>query len=1339
MLGLLRCAGLIVLLLTGCIAYSQQVQKVSPAGTKFFLYTPPGYPDNGPYPLLISLHGMGGVGEDLNRLLTHHDVIPAKLIGDKKWPAAYPFIVLTPLLKPDPSVEDPKEQLWPTEVVDEVVDYVFSQYSVNQKKVYVTGLSLGAHGSYSYAAAHPDKVAAIAMISGAPDSLIACQVKNIPIWAFHGSDDGQVPRKLPEGMVRQINACSPAGKYKPKLTMEYSMIHEGWNEVYDNTHGYNMYDWLLKFTKDDPANTPPYANAGKDFTIVKRDQALHLYGEYFDSDGTIANVTWTKASGPNVTLDQSHTRFPRLSNLQSGAYEFELKVTDNDGAEKTDKVKVNIVDGNASLPAVNSLTLMQGKTQQDIAELTDAFVINPETIGTYEINIRANATANTKSVRFKVNGAHNITTTGAIPFLLSNQRWRSEQGEFLICATAFSELNGKGTEGISQCFKIIISTKAVEPPPPPPPVEEATHFYAKAGTDISILSSWASKPDGTGTSPTTFSGNGLTFEIQNAVSLDNPLAIGGTNTVFRIKQSGALTINNNLTATVHADGNAVIHVNSNHPLTFGTLSSASTVNFNTGSTTIPAVAYGNLNIKGPGTTKSLSPGRTTVSGTLVIDDDVKLNSAPGSTSVVAASGNVSFMENETFAPGVPFSIQFEKGSTQALTLKGQRLVFHELIVTENSVVDSRRPSGTSLLELGTSAGGGLTVQANAQLLLHQNQLFITGSGTINDNNETGRIGFKKSILTIQSAAGSHSHLYPLTGYDSLQNLSINLTGAGTLAIHEPLYIIDDVNVSKGTVLSNGFLSLTSSSKKTARLLTAESGAQVTGDVVFQRWIPKGKQIRYISLPVAGVTVKDLQDFIPVTGNFSGSSSGDTDPSLFQYDDAGARWAPFPGQSNTEVFTMGRGYSILMNDPLKGINLIVSGPVHNNNFTYSLTANAENKPDKGWNLIGNPYASPVTWNQTDWITSDVNTTAYLLDGSYGGGRFLVWDGEIGDEEFKGNITQGQGFFVRTTGASPQLTVNLSAKADTSSNMLRGKRTHSIEDHFAITLTGNALKDKAYVRFTADGSTHFDESDAVKRRNGYFSLSTLSQDSVELAINHFTKGFCDQSIALSLADTPPGNYTLTFNGPWFDGNDSEINLSDHFTGKVTAIGQNKTYNFSVTSDPKSAGRKRFQLVMPTGTVEDPIITVEENVLTSNVSTGNQWLFNGEEIEGATGQTYVAEASGEYHLLVSREGCAKVSQPVAITVTVTDVYEQHNKGISIYPNPTSDFIQLQGLALPASAVGYSIVNATGKTVAAGEIAPDAMLQGSTVDVQHLPPGVYFVLLRTTAWQHQAKVIIK
>lgn len=1336
----------IVLLLTGIIAYSQQVQKVSPKGTQFHLYTPPGYSStSGPYPLLVMLHGQGGIGDNLNLLLTHRDDIPAKLIAQNNWPSGYPFIVLTPLLERDESIPDPRDQLWPPELVDEVVEYVRSNYAVNQNKIYVTGLSLGAHGSYSYAAAFPEKVAAVVMVSGVPDTLLACQVKNIPIWTFHGSEDGLVDPSFATNMVRSIMACSPGGMYTPHLTMLYAHKHEGWNEIYNNSNGYYIYDWLLKFSKNDPGNTPPYVNAGNDFTIIHRDQPLHLYGEYFDSDGSVANVVWTKISGPEVTLDGMNAKFLKLSNITQGIYEFELTVTDNDGAQQSDRVQVNISGINASAPAVTGLILMNGSNQQDIADLSDGYVINPETLGTNEINIRATATGNYRSVRFKINSNHNAKTTNNAPYLLATPRWTVEEGDYLVCATPFTDLSGKGTAGISQCFKIVVSTEAAPPPPPPPPpppAEEIKHFFAKPETDISLLSSWASNPDGTGTTPTSFSLNDQTFDIQTKSLLNNPLAIGGTGSVFRIKDGGELILNNSLTAEVNTEGNAVLHVNSNHTVTFGTLSALSTINFNVATTSIPAAHYGHLNLKGPESIKTLSAGITRVAGNLTIDDGVKLEGSGEPGSMLALSGDLNILENEIFEPGHLFSIVFEKGSSQVFNLKSPRAVFYEIVISPNTIVQLNGSVSKTLLELGSDIGGGLTVNSDGKFFLKKNDLLIRGKGGINSQNQSGQVGFGKSQLKIESSSDSDSHLYAIAGSDSVQNLIIDLRGGGELSIQRPLYIVDYVNTINGTTNSNGFLSLVSTAHKTARLLKPDGSGNITGDVVFQRFIQKGKQIRYISLPVAGVTVSDIQTYIPVTGSFSGSSTGNGLPiaqSLFYYDDTRSGWMAFPEVTNSETLTAGKGYSILITDAIDDTKLITSGPVHQGNFIYTLTANAENNPEKGWNLIGNPYASPIQWNQKDWITEGANTTAYLLDDHYPGGRFLVWDGAIGDEEFSGLITQGQGFFVRTTHGSPMLKITEDAKVDTSSSMFRQHKTKSLQDHFVVTLKQNALIDKAYVKFAMDASDNFDETDAVKRKNGYFSLSTLSLDSVPLAINNLTDSFCDRSIVLSLDETVPGAYTLAFEGSLFQDDDIEINLMDDFTNTAIKLDQHSPYNFQVTTDPASYGKKRFQIQMPSSTLEEPVISVEDNILTSNVSSGNQWLLDGEEIEGATEATYVPPISGEYRLRITWEGCSRISEPVSITVTVTDVYENKNKGLEFYPNPASEYIQIQSPSLPPSTVVYySIINAVGMQIQKGEIESDVLMKGSVIDVQHFPSGIYFFMLRTTGWQYQAKFVI-
>jgi hypothetical protein len=55
-----------------------------------------------------------------------------------------------------------------------------------------------------------------------------------------------------------------------------------------------------------------------------------------------------------------------------------------------------------------------------------------------------------------------------------------------------------------------------------------------------------------------------------------------------------------------------------------------------------------------------------------------------------------------------------------------------------------------------------------------------------------------------------------------------------------------------------------------------------------------------------------------------------------------------------------------------------------------------------------------------------------------------------------------------------------------------------------------------------------------------------------------------------------------------------------------------------------------------------------LTSSSATGNQWLLNGNSIGGATGQQYIAIASGNYTVTVTTSGCTSAPS-AATTVTV------------------------------------------------------------------------------------------
>jgi hypothetical protein len=62
-----------------------------------------------------------------------------------------------------------------------------------------------------------------------------------------------------------------------------------------------------------------------------------------DPDGYIANIQWTKISGPSAYLIVSpKNATTRVSNMVSGVYVFRLTITDNKGASAYDDVKITV-------------------------------------------------------------------------------------------------------------------------------------------------------------------------------------------------------------------------------------------------------------------------------------------------------------------------------------------------------------------------------------------------------------------------------------------------------------------------------------------------------------------------------------------------------------------------------------------------------------------------------------------------------------------------------------------------------------------------------------------------------------------------------------------------------------------------------------------------------------------------------------------------------------------------------------------------------------------------------------------------------------------------------------
>ena len=106
----------------------------------------------------------------------------------------------------------------------------------------------------------------------------------------------------------------------------------------ESLHTWMILDYL-ELENGSPSNQVPIANAGPD--IVTSETSIVLNGSNsYDPDGSIATYSWNKISGPSVSLGNTDSATLQLSDLQNGLYEFELRVTDNEGNANTDTVKV---------------------------------------------------------------------------------------------------------------------------------------------------------------------------------------------------------------------------------------------------------------------------------------------------------------------------------------------------------------------------------------------------------------------------------------------------------------------------------------------------------------------------------------------------------------------------------------------------------------------------------------------------------------------------------------------------------------------------------------------------------------------------------------------------------------------------------------------------------------------------------------------------------------------------------------------------------------------------------------------------------------------------------------
>ncbi len=214
------------------------------------LMTPAGYdthPDR-KYPLVIFLHGAGERGDDNTKQLIHG---VAEFARDENR-TKYPCFLIAPQcpegkrwVEVDWSADthtmpaEPGEQ---ARLVLELIAALQKEFRIDEKRIYLTGLSMGGYGTWDLLCRKPELFAAGLPICGGGDEKQAKKLVNVPIWAFHGDKDTAVKPQRSRNMIKAIEAAGG----KPKYTEYPGVGHDSWTQTYRDPR---VMAWLFEQKK----------------------------------------------------------------------------------------------------------------------------------------------------------------------------------------------------------------------------------------------------------------------------------------------------------------------------------------------------------------------------------------------------------------------------------------------------------------------------------------------------------------------------------------------------------------------------------------------------------------------------------------------------------------------------------------------------------------------------------------------------------------------------------------------------------------------------------------------------------------------------------------------------------------------------------------------------------------------------------------------------------------------------------------------------------------------------------------------------------------------------------
>ncbi len=221
-----------------------------------------------------------------------------------------------------------------------------------------------------------------------------------------------------------------------------------------------------------------------------------------------------------------------------------------------------------------------------------------------------------------------------------------------------------------------------------------------------------------------------------------------------------------------------------------------------------------------------------------------------------------------------------------------------------------------------------------------------------------------------------------------------------------------------------------------------------------------------------------------------------------------------------------------------------------------------------------------------------------------------------------------------------------------------------------------------------------------------------------------GDADGSIIVGLM----GN-TDPFSVLWEDGSTSaersNLPAGDYFVTVTGDGGCTLTSSFTVETQFDAPATPNITVTMDTVLSADPGFA------------SYQWLLDGEPINGADDQSYTAQETGEYSVLVTNnDGCEAVSATVSITVL--SIFDATGiEQISVSPNPFENTLTVKLRSSQTLSLGVRLTDGKGAEIFSTKASTSVFEK--TFDMATLPAGTYFLTIKTEKGEWVEKLVRK